>query len=446
MTVAAIMKSFLRDRRGVAALLFALIAPVFISSAGIAVDLAQAYNVKTRLGNALDKTALAAGTLRGDDATVEQAASNFFYANYPADRLGEVSSFDVDIGDRTITVSATARVDNAFMRIFGEDYFDVAAATEVTKAFWNDVEIALILDVSGSMAGTKVEDLKDAAVDLVNIIVPAEPQGDTYSKIALVPYGMAVNVGSYAPQVRGSILSGTSTTPGSANYRFTNAQGNSRTLPITTCVSERTGVEAYTDVSPSTARVGRVYAGTGNPCGASQILPLTDDKDILTAQINALAASGSTGGQVGVAWGWYMLSPNFGYLWPEASRPADYGGENLYKIAVLMTDGEYNSPYCRGVIAADATTGSGSAADHINCNATNGNSYAQAEALCDAMKDEGIIVYTIGFQIVNAAAATDLMENCATDASHFYLADDGDELRETFRDIARKISSLYISQ
>jgi len=54
---------------------------------------------------------------------------------------------------------------------------------------------------------------------------------------------------------------------------------------------------------------------------------LSTDKTTLKSKIAGLVAKGSTGGQLGVAWGWYMLSPNFGYLWPSASqRPACSGG------------------------------------------------------------------------------------------------------------------------
>ncbi len=49
-----------------------------------------------------------------------------------------------------------------------------------------------------------------------------------------------------------------------------------------------------------------------------------------------------------------MISPNFSYLWPTASQPAAYGTPKLFKIVILMTDGEFNTSYCNGVISQDS--------------------------------------------------------------------------------------------
>ena len=219
-------------------------------------------------------------------------------------------------------------------------------------------------------------------------------------------------------------------------------------------MTERTGAEKYTDAAPSTAFLGRNYPGPTNPCIAVTILPLSNNKTTLKANIDGLQAAGSTGGHIGVAWGWYMLSPNFGYLWPAANQPAPYGdlttlnskgAPKLKKIAVLMTDGEYNSAYCKGVISQDSTSGSGSTSEKINCNSPNGHSFDQANSQCTSMKTAGVEVFTVGFDIVNDQRAHDLVNNCATDSSHVYMASTGDALKQAFRDIALKISTLRLT-
>ena len=47
----------------------------------------------------------------------------------------------------------------------------------------------------------------------------------------------------------------------------------------------------------------------------------------------------------------------------------------LRKMVILMTDGEFNTAYCNGVISKDST--SGNASDRINCVAPNGNSFSR---------------------------------------------------------------------
>jgi hypothetical protein len=61
------------------------------------------------------------------------------------------------------------------------------------------------------------------------------------------------------------------------------------------------------------------------------------------------------------------------------------------------------------------------------------------------MKAAGIEVYTVGFQLDNQTAVKTL-SSCATDSSHFYNSTTGDALKAAFRDIALKISTLYLSQ
>jgi hypothetical protein len=111
-----------------------------------------------------------------------------------------------------------------------------------------------------------------------------------------------------------------------------------------------------------------------------------------------------------------------------------------------MTDGDFNTTYCDGVISKDSGSGSGSTSDHINCNANNGSSNTQALELCKAMKAKGITLYTVGFDVADLTSAKTMMNKCATDSTKVYIADNGEQLKQAFRDIALKLSSLYISK
>jgi Flp pilus assembly protein TadG len=226
-------------------------------------------------------------------------------------------------------------------------------------------------------------------------------------------------------------------------FRFTNTSGNARVLPITNCASERTGAERYTDAAPSVSYVGRAYAGNSATCPSNVILPLTTDTATLTSRINGTSAAGYTAGHIGLAWGWYMIAPDFATLWPEPNRPAAYGEPQTVKIVVLMTDGEFNTGYCNDVISSNSGVGG---SDRINCATTNGSPYTQAESLCTAMKNAGIIIYTVGFQLGADQNTQDLMNDCASSPSHAYLSSDGDELRTAFASIAASITQLRLTR
>ncbi|MDB5527908.1 MAG: hypothetical protein JWR51_1011 [Devosia sp.] len=237
-------------------------------------------------------------------------------------------------------------------------------------------------------------------------------------------------------------------TAGCEYYLYQNHNSNSsswRRQQISTCVTERT-TNAFTDASAATTPLGRNYPTAPNPCLTNTVVPLTSVKTTLHATAEALVAGGSTAGHTGVAWAWYMVSPNFNGPWPPASQPAAAATPNVLKAVVLMTDGEFNSSYCNGVISQSSTSGSGDTNNQINCDAPNGSSYHQTEELCKAMKAKNIRVYTVGFDVVDSQSARDLMANCATEPSMAYEATTGEGLSDVFADIGKNLAYLRITQ
>ena len=231
---------------------------------------------------------------------------------------------------------------------------------------------------------------------------------------------------------------------GCTYFAFENENQDQATHRISDCVTERTGSERYSDAAANTGstRVGREYLPIGNSCLGSTIQPLSSSINGIKANIDALSVNGSTAGQIGIAWGWYMVAPNFGSLWPSSSGAAYNTAETL-KAVIIMTDGEFNAPYCKGVMARGYN---GSSSASINCDPDNGEPYAQSRALCDAMKVKGIVVYTVGFQIAAGGDAETLLKYCASTSSSFYNAGSGTALSEAFNAIGRDITQLRISR
>ncbi|HCW49263.1 TadE/TadG family type IV pilus assembly protein [Brevundimonas naejangsanensis] len=235
---------------------------------------------------------------------------------------------------------------------------------------------------------------------------------------------------------------------------FSTADGYINVLPSSTCVSERAGAERYTEARPSTAYVGRSYLDSSNACPSAAITPLTASATTLKTKIDQMRGGGSTAGQIGIAWAWYMLSPNFASLFDGAGKPGAYAPTETLKVAILMTDGEFNTPFRDGVIALDAGSGSGALNTHINLNSSNGDPFAQSVELCRAMHARGVVVYTVGFDLGSDTgrpnvidSALDVMEACATNKNtHFFQANSGADLKEAFRAIGRDITRLRIAR
>jgi len=481
------LRAFRYDERGTIAIIFALTSFIVLALVGGAVDYGRAVTARDQMQNAVDAAVLAAARVWQTEKSLElaeQKATEYYQNNKPKSVDSEISSFEADLERNTISLKASAKLYAPFLSAAGMiantvrrqvtdkvEYTVSAGAEALLAAGGNgdsNLEIAMMLDVTGSMDGNKIKDLKTAAKDLIDIVV-WEDQSEFTSRVALIPFANAVNLGStdLVNEVRGNVKTSckksspcTSYTTGSpAQYfKFTNASNEKETWQASSyCVTERTGNDWDTDAAPDVAskKVSPLYASSSaSSCGdmviktsdleVNTVQPLSNDKVLLKRRIDKLSEAGSTAGQMGTAWAWYMLSPNWAYLWPSANRPAAYHTEKTDKIAILMTDGEYNTAHCKGVLAKDS--GYGRNNDQINCNATNGSSNSQAQALCAAMKkDTGITVYTIGFALGGNQTAINTLKNCASDETKFYNAEDGNELRMAFRDIALQVAKLRLS-
>ncbi|HEX8661527.1 MAG TPA: ubiquitin-activating E1 FCCH domain-containing protein, partial [Brevundimonas sp.] len=234
---------------------------------------------------------------------------------------------------------------------------------------------------------------------------------------------------------------------GDTFFAFENMDGDLQTHRISGCVTERTGAQRYTEVAPTGAssRVAPQYPNLSGTCIGDTIMPLSSNAATIKSRIDGFDVEGGTAGQIGIGWGWYMVSPDWNSLWPSGAAGAYNTGETL-KAVVIMTDGEFNTPYCSGVIARNAGSGSGGSASKIDCDADNGDPFTQSRALCTAMKARGILVYTVGFQIAAGGDADNLLRACASTSSNYYNAGSGTALSQAFAAIGRDITQLRISR
>lgn len=402
-----ILRDLAKSTNGTITPIFGLCLVTVLIVSGIAVDSARGYRLSTEAGVALDAAALAAAkALRLealDDAELEQLATDYFDANFNIETIGTVSEKRVHIGADRRTNTVTLRVDmkmpTTLAAVTGTKTLDVSkTATAVYDV--RNVELSMMLDVSGSMSGSKLSDLKSSAGDLVNILLESNANGSDH-KIAVAPFSTAVNAGVYA-DVIGS--------------KF-NARGRRYQGADTTCVTDRSGANAFSDADP----LSGTFAMRSDSCPTSPVMPLSSDRDDIIDHIGDMQAGGMTAGHLGIAWAWYLLSPEWDRIWPSDSAPRAYNDPDYMKVAIIMSDGEFNTSY----------------------ESANGGSEAQARELCDNMKAEGLSIYTVGFQA--PAAALPILQYCATSPQHFFDARDGNQLRGTFRTIAKRLSGLRLA-
>lgn len=391
---------FSRDDRGAVAPIFGLMAIALFFLTGMAIDFGRITHMRSKVAAAADGAALAAGRAmldgRMSDAEVEELGRKFFFENINhGGKFGDIKnvSFSLNREASSVTVHIDSSVPMTITKVqgFNEVNFPVDAAVSAEQ---HDIELAMALDVTGSMSGSKIADLRTAATDLVDILIP--DGGTPYKvRIGLAPYSASVNAGPYAATVTNGLSSNG-------------------------CVHERGGADAFTDAAP--ARDTWLGFRAGMYCPTAQVTPLTDNASDLKRTIGSLTAGGSTAGHIGAAWADYLVSPKWSAIWPGASRPVAYNDPKTVKAVVLMTDGEFNTWYV----------------------GANGNSDAQARKLCTEMKKENVTVYAIGF--MSPASAEAMLKHCASSENHFFNASNGNELRSAFIEIANQLNNLRLTQ
>ena len=414
---------FKRDRRGTVAILFAGALVPIVAFMGAAVDYARTLKVRTVMQGAADAASMAAATASATStANRTQIAQNVFAANAKLSQFGIDATPSVTVAPGNVQVTASASVPTVFMKMVNVNQLTVSVSSGVTTA-GKTLELAMMLDVTGSMGGQKIQDMKWAAKDFMDIVMP-NGGGDSPTKIALVPFSNRVNAGEFAAAVTG--LAPTRTTTTSNRGRGRGRGGSStRTDYLIPCVTERQGFDRYTDEEPGAgsyvgsynpgSSTSSQYSSSGN-CSIPEVKPLSNDRADLRDHIDSFTAAGGTAGHLGTAWAWYMLSPKWNSIWP-GHHAREYGVGTNIKAVVLMTDGAYNTDYSSGY-----------------------SSTTMSRELCERMKAEGIVVYTVGFQIPNHSTQRQTLVQCASSENHYFFPYNGEDLRTAFRSIGQALT------
>ena len=422
------------DDEGQVGIMFGLTLSIMLMFVAGAVDLSRWAAARSDTKSAVDSAVLAGARVLqtdNDNVTAALAAANRYYKENTKNLTVVDDTIKFKTANNKMAMQATGQsyVQTPFLNLVGYPRLPLIKDTEgvISEAVLatggngdGDVEISMMLDITGSMRGRKLSDLKDAAKDLIDIVLLQETGK---SRIALVPFSEAINI---EPNWAAEVVSNgpQRVRVGSRNY-YLDPQ----------CATERTGADAFTDAPPNGQnKLGKFYSRDGECMPKSgSVIPLSYDKSMLKDAIDEYEASGNTAGHLGTAWAWYMLSPNWAQRVPPTSRAGAYGQQGLRKIAILMTDGEYNTQYDEGFPVSSNS-------------APNGSSTSQARTLCANMKAAGITIYTVGFELPQNGQSVETLRQCASEPGNFYNADNGDALRQAFRDIALQISTLYLTR
>ena len=200
-----------RDKRGSNAMIMAFALVPIVGVTGLSVDTGRMYSVRSAMSAAVDSAALAAAH---EYTNLERLATfdDYFFANFPQGHLGAHvtdTRISYDPVTRRMRATAEATVDTALMHLVGADNVEIVVST-VVQSEMRGMELVLVMDNTGSMRGTSMNRMKDAARGLINALY--DGRFDTQNRyddvlvasgrdelsnlwVSLVPYAASVNVG-----------------------------------------------------------------------------------------------------------------------------------------------------------------------------------------------------------------------------------------------------------
>lgn len=439
---------------------FGLSATTLLGAVAAGLDYTRMTNTRAAISAAADAAALAAAQAPADQAA--GLARQVFDANFHG--AAPVTAFTAEPftkgSDKAYRVDVTADVPMSLTRIIGANSKPVRSISEVLMGNDQDIQIALVLDVTGSMQGAKLASLKSSASSMVNTLHTKLNKPDQV-KIAVVPFAEYVNVGLTNRDKPWLSVPPDSSTTQNVCWKTrditssTNCRNELRTWQscndgvCTThsgyqwvcdhtygpeyqvCGTQTNNTKWYGCVGsrnyPLNVR-DQDYAlkpapGLMNTWCNAPLTPLTANRSVVLNAISSLSASGETYIPAGLMWGWAALSPLDPFN--EPVNPARTTRRHL----VLMTDGE--------------NTRSPNYPRHDGWNSAIADNLTSE--LCANIKAADIEVFTIAFE-VTAAPIKNRLRSCASSPDKYFDAANSMQLASAFDAIAQQMSQLRISR
>lgn len=598
-TIARSPAALVTGDQGAIAMMFAVCASLMIGSMCTALDAIDYEMTQSRMQMALDVATISAGVdlahyanpTTSDLAAWQADARQFYNANMPTGYLGLAmpdSNFVATVSGvpstgQTINLSASGSIPLLAPIIFGNgtssgsggsggsgsgsgsspsNVSTVAASNSALRLPQSTLELALVLDNTGSMAdyassshssGTKIQGLRSAATTLVNNIFG---QSGNQSYVGLVPFTTMVNVGgalnagggwmtpsfskynatnlSIAPvkAYPGSGWGGCAVEPHDASNNMyplayapinhpgftpfyynvpptgftvtTFSKGTTSSTKNNSCYTASPSTVAGVPLTYqtngsitycSTVSASPIYDAWGQPnsssstitwdqngsddvsgarpCSIQPVKFLTQDSTSLLTAISNMQANGSTIIPTGLLWGWRMLSSDWsnavsngnGWNSTDANLPRLESTQGLQRVVIVLTDGENDPGTATGIMPSPSFNGLSAIGSSLlrapTVTGSNGSPLLNGSmssvtdinsfqaAVCTAMKNSGITIYSITFGTYGtdsaSVSAQTTMQNCASPGD-YYHAPDNPTLTAIFQQIASNLGILRLTQ
>ena len=200
-------KAFAKNDRGAIAIVFGFALLLIALFIGAAVDTGRAFSAASSVTALLDAAALAASKEMAEQelskADAEEFARNYFMRTLTAATIRGVGfegvHAEADPATGMVKLDINFEVTTTFARAANVKTLRMHRSSTAALNL-KRIELAMVLDITGSMNGQKIADLKLAAKDLVGIMLPDNKVAT--NRIAVVPYSELSTLAATPPKCR----------------------------------------------------------------------------------------------------------------------------------------------------------------------------------------------------------------------------------------------------
>lgn len=458
-------RGFAREENGTMIIFGLIIFLMVLVATGMAIDFMRHENMRTRLQATLDRAVLAAADL--DQLNDPQTVVEDYFAKSGLGTYDLNVTVEEGLNFRTVTANASSTVDSMFLNMVGIESIDAPAGGAAEERI-EKVEVSLVLDISGSMdENDKLENMQQAANEFVDTLIT--PDTKDLISITVVPYTGQTNAGQ--------VLFDTVNTNKRHDYsyclEFTSSDFTTVPLNFTKTYEQAQHYEYSGNYYGSWANY-KIQNPWCSDKSDEEIKLFQNDNVQLKDVINSYEPRTATGIHYAMKWGAALLDPSMRTaVSAEISagrvdeafegRPAAYSDQETVKVIVLMTDGKNVNQYRIKSWAYNSSNEYKHWArytlwyylnnyvywqnhdDYYYQKMNSGQADDYLADICDASRQAGIVIFSIGFEINDNPYAKGVMSNCATSDSHFYAVE-GVEISTAFGAIARTINQLRLIQ
>lgn len=325
-----------------------------------------------------------------------------------------LTDFNAQTEGTSVVVTAGGQLGTSLMAVVPG--FSMLPIKANSRAAWRSasIDIALVLDITRSMEGSRMDEMKAAVLAMLDALEAASTSGNV--RVSLVTFNSQVKIDPSlyrnAPWLRFEGV--------------TQAAWNG-------CLNERDVPYNYNSAPHNGSVPTKYYAEPcqvgifpDDPTGSydndnwmEPILILSDDFDLLRSRVSSLIPSNNTNITIGAAWGLATLTPDHPI---NSTISFDTSSQ---KIMVLLSDGHNTESR----FVDPFTTAGKATADKYTSD------------LCQKIRSNGIQLHTIRF--IEGSEA--LMSACASDPSMYYNVTNVSNIDSAFMSIVRNIMHLRLT-